>query len=224
MKQTSDRLKMVRPQYVLPHKRNNNSPSDEGSRIPARRSVSLILLFFAVTIMAVIVGIIQFFPNASNIQISLEGPSDAGSGYIEMVGAHYSGQTESGVRYELSADRAVQKSDETQVVRLYNIASTVQENAAQLTKLKSNQALYDLNQNRLDLSGNVEIHQSQYDLTLQTDMMTVFVERGDLLTDQPVKLSSPDMSLKAGGMRTQNQTQIVTFTGETKLIIKQTTD
>ncbi len=81
------------------------------------------------------------------------------AGTLEMTGARYSGTTENGVEFSINAERAVESADEKGLVVLYEPDGFVSSESDGRTDLSSNSALYYATE-RLDMSGNVNIYQS----------------------------------------------------------------
>ncbi len=184
-------------------------------------SLSLVLLGTAIIIGGVIVGWTSFFQNNDNIEISLESVSAQPAGTLEMTGAHYSGTTETGVKFSIKAARAVESANEKGLIRLYEPDGFVSSESDGHTNLSSNLALYYATERRLDMSGEAKIYQTKHNLTLKSEEIVAFIDKGEMISKKPVILEGSDIYLTSQGMHAKNNGEVIIFTGKSRVELKQ---
>ena len=158
----------------------------ETSRGKQRLSVSLLLLVASALIGGVTILWSGFFAESENIEISLEAVSRTPANQLQLTGAEYSGITETGLQYNIQADRVVETREQAGLLRLYEADGWISSETDGVTTLLSNEAVYNSTTGSLDMSGNVRIHQKQQDMLLKSQRMTALINSGDLRTDVPV--------------------------------------
>ena len=184
-------------------------------------SLSLVLLGTTIIIGGVIVGWASFFQNNDNIEISLESVSTQPTGTLEMTGAHYSGTTETGVKFSIKAARAVESVNEKGLIRLYEPDGFVSSESDGNTNLSSNSALYYAAERRLDMNVDAKIYQAKQDLTLMSEEIVAFIDKGEMISEKPVILEGPNIFLTAQGMHATNNGEVIKFTGKSRVELKQ---
>ena len=84
-----------------------------------RLSVSLILLLASLTVGSTTVWWRGFYAESENISISLETVSKTPADQLQMTGARYSGVSASGLKFNIEADKVIERSDQAGVVHLF---------------------------------------------------------------------------------------------------------
>lgn len=182
------------------------------------------LFLLVVLVLSAIIAVIWIRSQTSgnNIEISVQSVSGTTSSAIEMTGAKYSGTTSSGQRYIITADRAVEKIDGSSQIELFSPTGELVSLDSERIRLRSNSALFKREDGFLDLHGDVVIYQSRDDVTLKTEAAQADMDTGQFSSDTDVKLSSPKFTLTSNSMRARDNGNYFLFTGQTKLIVKQT--
>ncbi len=186
-----------------------------------RLSVSLMLLVASAFIGGATILWSGFFAESENIEISLETVSRTPANQLQLTGAEYSGFTESGLEYNIRADKVVEMKDQAGLLHLYEANGWISSTTNGVTTLLSKEAVYNSTTATLDMSGNVQVHQKQQDLLVKSQQMTALIDTGDLKTDMPVSVIGPQIELTAEGMVSQNRGEIILFTGQTQARLKQ---
>ena len=193
----------------------------ENSRGKQRLSVSLLLLVASALIGGITILWSGFFAESENIEISLETVSKTPANQLQLTGAEYSGITETGLQYNIQADRVVETKEQAGLLHLYEADGWISSETDGVTTLLSKEAVYNSTTATLDMSGNVQIHQKQQDMLLKSQRMTAQIESGDLKTDMPVTVTGPKIELTSEGLETQNRGEIILFIGQTQARLKQ---
>ena len=186
-----------------------------------RLSVSLILLVASAIIGGATILWSGFLAESENIEISLETVSRTPANQLQLTGAEYSGVTETGLEYNIQADRVVEMKEQAGLLQFYEADGWISSKTDGVTTLMSKEAVYNSTTATLDMSGNVQIHQKQQDLLLKSQRMTALINTGDLKTDMPISVTGPKIKLTSEGLLTQNSGKIILFTGQTKARLKQ---
>ena len=207
------------PQAEMPLLDIDAQPSPRRKGLPV--SLSLVLLATAIGIGGAIIGWTSFFQQSDNIEISLESVSTQPAGNLEMTGARYSGTTDNGMKFLISAERAVESASQKGLIRLFGPDGFVSSEKDGRTNLSSNQAVYHTDERRLDLYGAVNIFQSRQQLTLTSEEMTALIGKGELLTKTPVTLTGQNIFLTAQGMHATENGEVILFTGKSRIELKQ---
>ena len=207
------------PQAEMPPLDIAEQPSPRRKGLPV--SLSLVLLATAIGIGGAIIGWTSFFQKSDNIEISLESVRAQPAGNLEMTGARYSGTTDNGMKFLISADRAVESVSQKGLIRLFGPDGFVSSDKDGRTNLSSNEAVYHADERRLDLYGAVNIFQFRQQLTLTSEEMTALIGKGELLTKTPVTLTGQDIFLTAQGMHATENGEVIMFTGKSRIELKQ---
>ncbi len=189
----------------------------------ASLSLSALLLVTAVVAAGITIGWTNFFPQAENIEISIETAGQTTAGNLEMTGARYSGTTKSGQKFTINAARAVEAADNKGVVRLFEPDGSITNTADGIMTIAARQAVYNATASRLDMQGDVNIFESARQMMLTGQTFTALMDTGELVSESPVIMTGPDMHLTAEGMHASEHGDILVFTGRSQIQIKQTT-
>lgn len=186
-----------------------------------RFSISIILLIAGLVLGGTIIGWIGLFPQTENIQISLESVNRSKAGNVEMTGASYSGTTQTGVKFIINAERVSEDASTKGLVRLYKADGTIESADEGITNLISNEALYSVNDSKIELIGNVNIHQKQRDITLSSEKIIAYMGRGEMHSDTPILLTGPNIKLSAESMQVTEFGDIIMLSGKSTLRLGQ---
>ena len=193
----------------------------ENNRGKRRLSISLMLLIASAVIGSATILWTGFLAEPENIEISLETVSRTPANQLQLTGAEYAGVTESGLEYNIKANKVVEIKEQAGLLHLYEADGWILSKADGVTTLLSKEAVYNSTTATLDMSGNVQIHQKQQDMLLKSQRMIALIDTGDLKTDLPVSVTGPQIELTSEGLMTQNRGKIILFTGQTQARLKQ---
>ena len=193
----------------------------EKNRGKRRLSISLVLLVASAVIGSAIILWTGFLAESENIEISLETVSRTPANQLQLTGAEYTGVTESGLEYNIKADRVVEIKGQAGLLHLYEADGWISSKTNGMTTLLSKEALYNSTTATLDMSGDVQIHQKKQDMLVKSQKMTALIGTGDLKTDMPVSVTGPRIALVSEGMISEKRGEIILFTGQTQARLKQ---
>jgi len=193
----------------------------EKNRGKRRLSISLMLLVASAVIGSATILWTGFLAESENIEISLETVSRTPANQLQLTGAEYTGVTESGLEYNIKADRVVEIKGQAGLLHLYEADGWISSKTNGMTTLLSKEALYNSNTATLDMSGDVQIHQKKQDMLVKSQKMTALIGTGDLKTNMPVSVTGPRIALISEGMISEKRGEIILFTGQTQARLKQ---
>ena len=193
----------------------------EKNRGKRRLSISLMLLVASAVIGSATILWTGFLAESENIEISLETVSRTPANQLQLTGAEYTGITESGLEYNIKADRVVEIKGQAGLLHLYEADGWISSKTNGMTTLLSKEALYNSNTATLDMSGDVQIHQKKQDMLVKSQKMTALIGTGDLKTNMPVSVTGPRIALISEGMISEKRGEIILFTGQTQARLKQ---
>lgn len=204
----------------------NTPPQDTANRNaknPGKRrlSVSLTLLVASAVIGGATILWTGYLSESENIEISLETVNRTPANQLQLTGAEYVGVTESGLEYSIKANRVVEIKDQAGLLHLYEANGWISSETDGMTTLLSKEAVYDSITAKLDMSGDVQIHQKQRDMLVKSQKMTALIGTGDLKTDMPVSVKGPTIELISEGMVSEKRGEVILFTGQTQARLKQ---
>ncbi len=196
----------------------NENANNRGKR---RLSISLMLLVASVVFGGATILWTGFLAESENIEISLETVSKTPANQLQLTGAEYAGVTESGLEYNIKADRVVEIKDQAGLLHLYEADGWISSKTDGMTTLMSKEAVYNSTTATLDMSGDVQIHQKKQDMLVKSQKMTALIETGDLKTNVPVSVTGPRIELISEGMVSEKRSKTILFTGQTQALLKQ---
>ena len=195
----------------------------EGVKAFLRPRYSLILAAVGVMMGGFIITKLSVSPE-QNIEVQLESVNKTTAGQIKMTGARYSGITDTGTRFTLHAEQAEEDAEQKGLIHLFKSDGFITDQNKTRTNMTANQALYHASTHRIDLVGNVVIHQNmrhdRRDVTLKTQSMTSFIESGEMYSSAPVSVTAPDMHIEARRMTARAHGQVMRFEGTTTARLK----
>ena len=194
------------------------------SRLPKRQALSLSVLFFAtaVSISAVVIGILGFSGQGDQIEIEIQAVDISEAGTLSLIGARYSGRTESGNRFNITAQEAVENQPESGKILLREPDGFILNEDGSRMNVQAAQAVFEEASGMLDLSGDVQITQSRHNLTLRAITLIAALEDGHLISQDPVELVGPNLIVTGQGLAANEAQNLFVFTGKSKLTYKPT--
>ena len=196
----------------------NEKTNNRGKR---RLSISVMLLIASAVIGSATILWTGFLAESENIEISLETVSRTPANQLQLTGAEYAGVTESGLEYNIKANKVVEIKEQAGLLHLYEADGWISSKTDGITTLLSKEAVYNSITATLDMSGNVQIHQKKQDMLVKSQKMTALIDTGDLKTDMPVSITGPQIELTSEGMISEKRGEIILFTGQTQARLKQ---
>ena len=183
-------------------------------------SLSLWLMMLAGGISALVLVWLTVVRDEQNISLDVQRISTSDAGQLELTGARYSGRTENGANYLITADKAT--GAESDLLLLSAPDGILTETSGVITKMRANTALYSSDLNTLDMDGDVELGQSENNLMLRTSRLQASLSEGRYTSNDRVVVTADGLNIEAEGIDAFDNGAVVTFKGAARLILNPT--
>ena len=191
-------------------------------QLPKRRALSLSVIFLAsaISISALVIGLLGFGGQGDQIEIEVQAVNISEAGTLSLLGARYSGKTQSGSRFNITAQEAVENQPEAGKILLMQPDGFILNKDGSRMNVQASQAIYEETSGMLDLSGDVQVTQSRRNLTLRATSLLAALEDGNLISQDPVELVGPNLIVTGQGLAANEAQNVIIFTGKSKLTFK----
>lgn len=135
---------------------------------------------------------------------------------VRMVDPHYTGVDRDNRPFVVTADAASQMPRVDDAISLDAPKADLTTNTGNWDELTAYVGLYQPQQQRLDLFGNVELYQDKGN-ALHSDSVTINMAQGTAVSHDPVEGDGTFGHVKAQGLRILDRGQTMIFTGHASL-------
>lgn len=196
--------------------------AEPDGQLPKRRALSLSVIFLAsaISISALVIGLLGFGGQGGQIEIEVQAVDISEAGTLSLLGARYSGKTQSGSRFNITAQEAVENQPEAGKILLMQPDGFILNKDGSRMNVQASQAIYEETSGMLDLSGDVQVTQSRHNLTLRATSLLAALEDGNLISQDPVELVGPNLIVTGQGLAANEAQNVIIFTGKSKLTFK----
>ena len=137
----------------------------------------------------------------------------------EMNHSHFSGIDKKNRPFTVTADKAVQKSTDTNDVDLTNPLAEVTMKSGTWVAVQADQGQYREDPGRIDLEGDVHLYHDQgYEMT--TSAASMDLDQGIAWGTQPTEVHGPRADINAQGFKMLQDENEIIFTGPSRLVLK----
>ena len=195
------------------------APKAAKTSLPKRQFVSLSVLFLgaAIGVAGMVIAGLSLQGGGDQIEIDIQSVAVSEAGNLALVGARYSGRTETGGQFNITADEAVEGEPEAGMVTLTRPDGYVLRGDGQRMNLQASEAVYAASTSLLDLQGEVLVTESRHNIRLRTSALNASLDEGLITGKQPVEVTAPNLIIEAGGISVSQNDNLVIFTGKSKL-------
>lgn len=195
------------------------TPKAVRTSLPKRQAVSLSVLFFgaAVIVTGIVIAALSLQGQGDQIEIDIQSVAVSEAGNLALLGARYSGRTESGGQFNITADEAVEGEPEAGMIKLKRPDGYLLRADGQRMNLQAAEAVYATANSLLDLQGEVLVTESTHNIRLRTSALNAALDQGLITGKKPVEVTAPNLIIEAGGISVSQNDNLVVFTGKTKL-------
>ncbi|MGC6439912.1 MAG: LPS export ABC transporter periplasmic protein LptC [Candidatus Puniceispirillaceae bacterium] len=183
-------------------------------------ALSLWLMVLAGGVSVLVLVWLTVVRDEQNISLDVQRISTSDAGQLELTGARYSGRTENGANYLITADKAT--GAESDLLLLSAPDGILTETSGVITKMRANTALYSSDLNTLDMDGDVELGQSENNLMLRTSRLQASLLEGRYTSNDRVVVTADGLNIEAEGIDAFDNGAVVTFKGAARLILNPT--
>jgi len=170
-------------------------------------------------LLLLVVVLPQFRNEDERFRIDMDPTKDAGSDTLSMTNARYFGTDDEGQPFSVIANGVRQHAKEDRRVDLVGPKAEIKlSNGTELSATAS-QGLYSLDQEQLDLSGEVTVSHNKEN-HLRTSSAVVMLKEGKASGREPVSSEGPFGTMQAsGGFDLTERGKLVQFHGQGKLTL-----
>ena len=139
-------------------------------------------------------------------------------GENELLSPRFEAMDQNNQPYILTAERAFQSPDDMDMITLENPTADMKMTNGENVSLRSNDGLYNQDNQILDLSGDVTLnHDEGY--SLRTSTLKLNVLNRTAQTDDSVSAEGPDSHIEASGLDADANASVYIFKGPAKLTL-----
>lgn len=203
-------------------RRQDGSASREAAFRRARqhsrkvRVLKLALPAAAVLIAVVFVGY-SYLSMLGSVSFDVSG-SAYSDGKLVMANPKLDGFTKDNLAYSMTAQRALQRLDDTGVVELEGIDATLPINERVVATVGADRGIYDRNNNTLDIRSPITITTTD-GMTATFQSAYLEIEKGNMSTDKPVDIKVNGGQITADSMNVLENGKIMIFERSVKMQI-----
>ena len=152
-------------------------------------------------------------------RVDTEMNGDAGGESLSMTNARYFGTDDEGQPYSVLASGVRQRPENQDTIELNAPSAEISLKDGKVLSAKASAGLYDRNEKKLDLSGDVDVgEESGY--RFRTSAALVNLDEGSASGHAPVTGEGPLGTLEAeGGFQLTDRGRIVHFNGKSRLVL-----
>lgn len=152
-------------------------------------------------------------------RIDTEMSESGGGESLSMTNARYFGTDDEGQPYSVLASGVRQRPDDEETIELSSPAAEITRNDGKFLSAKANDGLYNRGEQKLDLSGNVDVGEEN-GFRFRTGKAFVDLKEGSASGTAPVTGEGPLGTMQAqDGFHITDRGRTVQFNGKSRLVI-----
>ena len=180
---------------------------------------SYLLLIPSIFLSIGVIWWLNFVDQTGNIEVSIERVSRAQAGKTKMTGARFSGRTNDGGNFEITAKQAVDNMPKQGLIHLSKPDGTFWTQNGSLIKINSFEAILDQSNEITLFQGKVEINQTEPKVKINTSELSVDLVNKIYHSNQPVIVVTDNMNITGENMSINQKSGTMYFGGYTNLRI-----
>ena len=192
--------------------------AESTSRKPGLKR-SYFLLIPSIFLSIGVIWWLNFVDQSGNIQVSIEQVSQTQAGNTKMTGAQFSGRTNDGENFEITAEQAVDNIPKQGLIHLSKPDGTIWTKNGSIVKINSFEAILDQSKEITLFQGKVEINQTKPKININTSELSVDLANKIYHSDQPVIVVTKNMKITGENMSINQESGTIYFGGYANLII-----
>ena len=192
--------------------------AESSSRKPGLKR-SYLLLIPSIFISLAVVWWLNFVDQTGNIEVSIEQVSQTQAGNTKMTGARFSGRTDDGENFEITAEQAVDNMPKQGLIHLLRPDGTIWTKNGSIIKINSLEAILDQSKETTLFQGVVEINQTKPKVNINTSELSVDLVNKIYHSNQPVIVVTENMKITGEDMSINQESGTIYFGGYANLVI-----
>ncbi len=198
--------------------RLSTTKAENISRKPGLKRSNL-LLIPSIFLSIGVVWWLNFADQSRNIEVSIEQVSQTEAGNTKMTGARFSGRTDDGENFEITAEQAVDNMPKQGLIHLSKPDGTIWTKKGSIIKINSFEAVLDQSKEITLFQGTVEINQTKPKVNINTSELSVDLVNKIYHSNHPVVVMTENMKITGEGMSINQESGTIHFGGHANLII-----
>jgi len=196
------------------------SPRQQNSLLPSRRLVptSLVLLGLSLVLAGLVSFWMTFSTDDENIELVVSSATVTRAGEMEITGASYTGRTETGKAFEITADLARENREDASLIELIAPVGKLDSGPGKQLEMRALKGVMDTSSRDMDLRGEVVVTDSAHALTLRTEHLIARLADGFMASPSAVAVTASNVQIEAAGMTVTQDGSHILFTGPSRLI------
>ena len=162
---------------------------------------------------------LNFAGQTGNIEVSIEQVSQTQDGDTKMTGARFSGRTDDGENFEITAEQAVDNMPKQGLIHLLKPDGTIWTKNGSIIKINSLEAILDQSKKTTLFQGTVEINQTKPKVNINTSELSVDLVNKIYHSNQPVIVVTENMKITGEDMSINQESGTIYFGGYANLVI-----
>jgi LPS export ABC transporter protein LptC len=202
-------------------RRRNFAPRRTADAVPRQQSMrlSLVLIGLAAGLAVGVTSWLGFLNDRTNSKLEIKSVEIAETGEVELTGARYRGLSPSGRPYEITAEQANEAQDGSGLVDMTQPTATVTMRNGSVVNIRSNDGVFNKNQDLVKMRGDVVVVQPDRNLRLDTETLQANLKAGEMHTNSAVIVRDTTRKITADNMRAFDNGARIIFGGTARMTI-----
>ena len=202
-------------------RRRNFAPRHTADAAPRRQSMrlSLVLISVAAGLAVGVTSWLGFLNDRTDSKLEIKSVEIAETGEVELTGARYRGLLPSGRPYEITAEQANEAQDGSGLVNLTQPTAAVTMRNGSLVNIRSNDGVFNKNQDLIKMRGGVVVTQPDRNLRLETETLHANLKAGEMQASSAVIVRDNTREITADNMQVFENGARIIFGGSTRMTI-----
>lgn len=192
--------------------------AESTSRKPGLKR-SYLLLIPSIFLSIGVVWWLNFVDQSGNIEVSIEQLSQTQTGNTKMTGAQFSGRTDDGENFEITAEQAIDNMPKKGLMHLSKPDGTIWTKNGSIIEINSIEAILDQSKETTLFHGDVEINQNKPEIKINASELSVDLANKIYHSNQPVVAKTKNMRITGEDMSINQKSGTIHFGGRANLTI-----
>ena len=202
-------------------RRRNFAPRRTADAVPRQQSMrlSLVLIGLAAGLMVGVTSWLGFLNDRTDSKLEIKSVEISETREVKLTGARYRGLSPSGRPYEIAAEQANEAQDGSGLVVMAKPTATVTIRNGSVVNIRSNDGVFNKNQELITMRGDVVVTQHDRNLRLNTEILKANLKAGEMHTNSAVIVRDSNRKITADNMQTFDNGARLIFRGTARMTI-----
>ena len=180
---------------------------------------SILLTGAGLVALAAAIGWLGLYTKTSDVRVSITSIEVADDGATQLTGARYKGTTKTGKTYEITATNAIKKNNGSGIIQMVEPTGFITQSDGGRINITAMNGAFSQTKNVVDLTGMVVMQQTKQNVTMTTEALIANLDAGEMQSDLPVEVTSPDAHIIGQNIRVTDHGKILVFGGSSKMVL-----